>query len=605
MPEGTAPSASPRRSAYRETARKRAESVPCSSLFQLINTVEALRTRQEHAERLIRLSERRPFSANLPLPPAAVNNREASPSTPQAALDAIASAATFPAPQESPDLTDGCSQPCGPASVPLPQKSDTEVEIMDTSSSRKRPRPTENTSDDEGSSRKVPAVTPAPESGTPPPVEASAVLHDADDDFQTVQSKSQKRRQRAAAAAGTAARCVPPSGSTHSGSSAAAAAPPAVVTTTPTSVSTRASPQQCGITVLFRPAIPGATFPRTSRLSFAQALSALPGVQEVRVNTKKNVVAADAITPDWRDRLLATTELAGIPVNARMPADRTQSSGIVQGILGNYTEEELLAGVQSDVPVLAAKRQRTALILRFAASTPPAQVRLFRMVHAVRACRPRPLQCLRCGSYGHTTATCNRTQRCLRCGGGPHGDSTCTSKAKCLHCGRAHTADSPDCQLWQRERRLATIKASAPSFLTHREAMAALQQPAAASPPAPTSQETGISYAQAAKKPRGARKPPGHPGYQRACPKHHHGQELADMCLLLRANLCVFEGFHIAETFRMYQHNYVRGWVGHENGGVVLVQLHCHKRHQQAFPSANADRWQMKCKAVGEGGAVD
>ncbi|KAH6922358.1 hypothetical protein HPB50_013398 [Hyalomma asiaticum] len=65
--------------------------------------------------------------------------------------------------------------------------------------------------------------------------------------------------------------------------------------------------------------------------------------------------------------------------------------------------------------------------------------------------------------------------------------------------------------------------------------MAALQQPAAASPPAPTSQETGISYAQAAKKPRGARKPPGHPGYQRACPKHHHGQELADMRLLLRA----------------------------------------------------------------------
>lgn len=169
MPEGTAPSASPRRSACRETARKRAESVPCTSMFrQLINTVEALRTRQEHAERLIRLVERRPFSADLPLPPAAVNNREASPSTPQAAPDAITSAATFPAPQESPDHTDGCSQPCDPASVPLPQKTDTEVEIMDTSSSRKRPRPTENTSDDEGSSRKVPAVTAAPESSTPP-----------------------------------------------------------------------------------------------------------------------------------------------------------------------------------------------------------------------------------------------------------------------------------------------------------------------------------------------------------------------------------------------------------------------------------------------------
>ncbi|KAH6933933.1 hypothetical protein HPB50_019125 [Hyalomma asiaticum] len=438
-------------------------------------------------ERLIRLAKHRPFSANLPLPPTTVNNREAPPSTPQAAPDAITSVATFPASQESPDLTDGCSQPCGSANVPLPQKSDTEVQIMDTSVLP---------------ASRYPAAL---ESGTPPPVEASAVLHNADDGFQTVQSKSQKRRERAAAAAGTAASCASSPAVRHHSA--------------------------------FRPAIPGATFPRTSRFFLAQALSTLPGVQEVWVKTKKNVVAAEAITPDWRDQLLATTELAGIPVNARIPADRSQSSGIVQGILANYTEEEVLPGVQSGVPVLAAKRQGTALILRFAASSPPAYVRLFRMLHAVRVCRLRPLQCLRCRSYGHTTATCNRTQRCLRCGCGPHGYSTCTSKAKCLHSGRARTADSPDCQLWQRERKLATIKATAPSFLPHREAMAALEQPPASSPPALTSQETGISYAQADKKPRGARKPPTLPGNQRAYPKQHHGQKQADMRLLLRVLL--------------------------------------------------------------------
>ncbi|KAH6944317.1 hypothetical protein HPB50_002690 [Hyalomma asiaticum] len=471
---------------------------------QLINTVEALRTRQEHAERLIRLAERRPFSANLPLPPATANNREASPSTRQAARDATTSAATFPAPQESPDLTDGCSQPCGPASVPLPQKSDTEVEIMDTTSSRKRPRPTENTSDDEGSSRKVPAVTPAPESAPPPPPVDHRLVPPP-----TTASRRCSQSRRSAVSAPQRQLVPPPVAylrlacwygvEKRGGEGLRAACAYVRGAATGSTGCAKASGAATGCTAC------------------AQALSALPGVQEVRVNTAKNVVAADAITPDWRDRLLATTELAGIPINARMPADRTQSSGIMQGILGNYAEEELLAGVQSDVPVLAAKRQGTALILRFAASTPPPQVSLFRMVHAVRACRLRPLQCLRCGSYGHTTATCNRTQRCLRCGGGPHGDSTCTSKAKCLHCGRAHTADSPDCQLWQRERRLATIKATATSFLTHREAVAALQQSAASSPPAPTSQETGISYAQAAKKPRGARKPPGHPGNQRAC----------------------------------------------------------------------------------------
>ncbi|KAH6926813.1 hypothetical protein HPB50_022411 [Hyalomma asiaticum] len=132
------------------------------------------------------------------------------------------------------------------------------------------------------------------------------------------------------------------------------AAPPAAITTTPTYVSTRKSHQQCGVTVLFHPAVPAGTFPGISRLSLAQALSAShaggPGKH------KKKVVAADAITSDWRDRLLSTTEVAGVRVNARMPSDRIESSGIPQGIFGDCTEETLLAGVQSDVPLSASGR---------------------------------------------------------------------------------------------------------------------------------------------------------------------------------------------------------------------------------------------------------
>ncbi|KAL3215657.1 hypothetical protein MRX96_033542 [Rhipicephalus microplus] len=80
------------------------------------------------------------------------------------------------------------------------------------------------------------------------------------------------------------------------------------------------------------------------------------------------------------NRLLATSELAGIPVTARLPADRSQSSGVVQGVDGDYTDEALLAAVSSDVPVIAARRQGTSLVLRFASPVPPTRVRLFRMV---------------------------------------------------------------------------------------------------------------------------------------------------------------------------------------------------------------------------------
>ncbi|KAH6928707.1 hypothetical protein HPB50_018758 [Hyalomma asiaticum] len=224
-------------------------------------------------------------------------------SLPQAAPGAVAGAATSPVPNEGPDLTDGCLQPCGPASAPLPQESDIEVEIMDTSSCRKRPRPTENTSDDEWSSRKVAAVTPVPESGTP-----------------------------------------------HQSS-------PPWCSTMPTTASRRCS-QSCrsAVSVLQLQVAPPlaaclcmaaemkhwlfcTTFPRNSRLFLAQELSVLPGVQEVRVNTQKQ---CRGIRRDHTGQ-----ETAANARKSRQPADRAQSSGIVQGILGDHTEEELLAGVRA------------------------------------------------------------------------------------------------------------------------------------------------------------------------------------------------------------------------------------------------------------------
>ncbi|KAL1472047.1 hypothetical protein MTO96_004196 [Rhipicephalus appendiculatus] len=89
-------------------------------------------------------------------------------------------------------------------------------------------------------------------------------------------------------------------------------------------------------------------FPRTSRLAIAQTLYSMPGVKEMRVSTKKNIVAADAATPEWAERLLATSEIIGMPVIARLPAHRSQSSGVVQGVDGNYADDDLLANVSSE-----------------------------------------------------------------------------------------------------------------------------------------------------------------------------------------------------------------------------------------------------------------
>lgn len=518
-PVFTTPTAPPpRRDTERTPARRRTASAQCSRMLRhLIASAETVL----RSEPLLRATETRPFNPALPDPVVqALINLPASTADDTAALPAATESAV-------PDPTGPF---CDPSAVPLPQESDAEGEQMDMTTTRKRNRPSES-SDDEGCSRKVPAIapeepqSPPPSVDAPPPTEAPPVPGMDEDGFQRVQTKAQRRRERKGATPAAAARS-----NTGPGTEAPPVPPPTAPTAAP--VASTAAAQQ--LTVLFRPTGTGAVFPRTARLSLAKALSALAGVRAVRVNTKKNIVAADAATEEWRGRLLAVTELAGIPVGARLPADRTRSSGILQGILGDHPDEELLAGLESEVPVLAARRQGTALILDFAASAPPTRVRLFRMSHEVRACRPRPLQCQRCGSYGHATATCSRPQRCLRCGGGPHGDGACAVKARCIHCGQAHAATSPNCQLWQRERHLATIKATAPTFIPHREAMGALRQSPAAAPLVPplAGRPGGLSYAQAARPvQKGAAKPP---AKQRAPSQQPGDQEKAHLKLLLR-----------------------------------------------------------------------
>lgn len=87
-------------------------------------------------------------------------------------------------------------------------------------------------------------------------------------------------------------------------------------------------------TVLFRPSAPGGAFRGAPRLELAAALSARPGVAVVRVNHKRNIVAADTTTRECLEELMAVTELGGIAVTARLPAERGKSTGFLHGVDG-------------------------------------------------------------------------------------------------------------------------------------------------------------------------------------------------------------------------------------------------------------------------------
>ncbi|KAL3190468.1 hypothetical protein MRX96_019986 [Rhipicephalus microplus] len=231
--------------------------------------------------------------------------------------------------------------------------------------------------------------------------------------------------------------------------------------------------QQCSREFPRHRGLPG-TFSGSPRLTLAQALSTRPGVAAIRVNHKRNIVAADATTRECLEQLLNIKELKGIPVTAKEPADHKTSTGFLHGVDGEPAVDSLLPGIKSAVPVLSAAREGRTVTLRFAGPVPPEHVSLFLVRFPVRPARPRPLQCRQCGRFGHVKESCSWPGSCIRCGRTHPGESC--KQTRCVNCGGPHSADTPECPRWQEQRKIATIMASSPTVLSRRTVAAAVRE---------------------------------------------------------------------------------------------------------------------------------
>ncbi|KAH7985097.1 hypothetical protein HPB51_026880 [Rhipicephalus microplus] len=63
-------------------------------------------------------------------------------------------------------------------------------------------------------------------------------------------------------------------------------------------------------------------------------------VIKVWVNSRRNIVAADVFTREYLEKLLGVTELCGIPVSARSPADRRYSRGYLHSVEGDKAKRK-------------------------------------------------------------------------------------------------------------------------------------------------------------------------------------------------------------------------------------------------------------------------
>lgn len=189
-------------------------------------------------------------------------------------------------------------------------------------------------------------------------------------------------------------------------------------------------------TVLFRPSALGGAFRGAPRLVLAAALSARPDVAVVRVNHKRNIVAADTTTQACLEELMAVTELHGIPVTARLPVERGRSTGFLYGVDTKPADKDLLEAIESSVLVVSATREGNTVTIRFAGPVPPEHVSLFKLWFRVRPARPRLRQC---GRFGHVLESYRWPTSCITCGKSHAAGSPCQTVC-CVNCGGPHTA---------------------------------------------------------------------------------------------------------------------------------------------------------------------
>lgn len=208
-------------------------------------------------------------------------------------------------------------------------------------------------------------------------------------------------------------------------------------------------------TVLFTPREKNTSFRATIKEHMSAYLYGQPGVIEVRLNRKRNIVAADVSSQEARDHLLTLKSLLDIPVRSFEASRMDFHVGTIFGVDREVREQDIAEGIEADVEILGVRRRGHPVSVRFAAP-PPNHVYINGMKFAVRPLKARPLQCTRCGAFNHVSAACTRPDRCSICGGSHHTRKCTSSTPKCFHCGGRHRAADPSCPKWRHQQQLTT-----------------------------------------------------------------------------------------------------------------------------------------------------
>ena len=98
------------------------------------------------------------------------------------------------------------------------------------------------------------------------------------------------------------------------------------------------------------------------------------------------------------------------------------------------------------------------LILTFASTKLPKEIKAGYLQCPVRPYIPNPLRCFKCQRFGHSKSACRGKLTCGRCSAVGHKSLSCNEPYRCVNCKENHPSYSKACAKWVIEKEIQTVR---------------------------------------------------------------------------------------------------------------------------------------------------
>lgn len=196
-------------------------------------------------------------------------------------------------------------------------------------------------------------------------------------------------------------------------------------------------------------------------------------IKDLRLNTRRNILAVDVRHPSALSTLQQVTQLGNIAVRSIIPADGATTSGVIYDInteIPNADLPILIKPASQDNVIVSVGRLGNTRCVRvtFKGDCLPAYVKVGHFRQQVRPFIPKPVQCFNCQKIGHVKGVCRSSAACPRCAE-PHAEDNCSATTlKCPNCQGADKASSKECPHIKKE--FSILKQMVRDSSTHKEA---------------------------------------------------------------------------------------------------------------------------------------